>query len=260
MSAVALAYSKEPQVESATSSKLSIRAGQLHAKIDCRVIRSDEDRAAVGRLRYDAYLREGAIAPNPSKSFTDPYDDGENAWIFGLYLDDKLASTVRIHVATKETPGVPSLSVFPDILGPELEAGKTIIDPTRLVTDHRLARLYPSLPYITLRLCWMAGEHFKAEHTLAAVRPEHQAFYKRTFNQRSICGPRPYPLLNKPIALMTVNCLAVADQVYQRYPFLRSTYFERRMLFERSLQVVPVSAAPSAVPQEQPMPLAPEAG
>ncbi|MBO0756065.1 MAG: hypothetical protein J2P54_09405, partial [Bradyrhizobiaceae bacterium] len=64
------------------------------------------------------------------------------------------------------------------------------------------------------------------------VRAEHQAFYKRTFGHRSICGPRPYPLLSKPITLMTVRQAAAADQVYRRYPFYRSTFFERRMLFE----------------------------
>jgi hypothetical protein len=32
-----------------------------------------------------------------------------------------------------------------------------------------------------------------------------------------------------------VNVAEVAEQVYQRYPFFRSTYFERRMLFGRNL-------------------------
>ena len=44
----------------------------------------------------------------------------------------------------------------------------------------------------------------------------------------------PYPLLIKPITLMTANYREVSDYVYRRYPFFRSTYFERRMLFERA--------------------------
>ncbi len=88
----------------------------------------------------------------------------ENAWTFGVYIDDELAASLRLHVATKDCPVFPTLAVFPDLLEPELQAGKTIIDPTRLVTDQRLARLYPSLPYITLRLCWMAAMHFEADH------------------------------------------------------------------------------------------------
>jgi hypothetical protein len=57
-----------------------------------------------------------------------------------------------------------------------------------------------------------------------------------------VCAPRPYPLLAKPIGLMTIDYPAVAEQVHRRYPFFRSTLFERRMLFERA----PVSASPAS--------------
>jgi len=237
MSTVAVADAPQPT--------FSDRVADLLNRVDCRVVDTDQDRKAVARLRYQAYLREGAIAPNFSKTFSDAYDDTENAWIFGLYLDDELASSIRVHVANEDYPVFPSLEVFPDLLEPELKAGKTIIDPTRFVTDPRLSRLYPGLPYVTLRLCWLAAEHFSAEHLIVAVRAEHQAFYKRVFGHKSICGPRAYPLLKKPITLMTVHQAAVADRVYRRYPFFRSTFFERRMLFER--QAPAMSAHPSDV-------------
>jgi N-acyl amino acid synthase FeeM len=82
----------------------------------------------------------------------------------------------------------------------------------------------------------------KADELLAAVRAEHQAFYRRIFQHRMVCAPRPYPLLAKPIGLMTIDYPAVAEQVHRRYPFFRSTLFERRMLFERA----PVSASPAS--------------
>jgi N-acyl-L-homoserine lactone synthetase len=236
MSSVALAYA--PQVS------FSDRVAELLNRIDCRRILSGEDREAVARLRYQAYLREGSISANFSKTFSDIYDDSENAWIFGLYIDDELASSIRIHVASEDEPVFPSLEVFADLLEPELKAGKTVVDPTRFVTDPRLSRLYPGLPYVTLRLCWLASEYFSAEHFIVAVRAEHQAYYKRVFNHRSICGPRPYPLLKKPITLMTVQQPVVADQVHRRYPFFRSTFFERRMLFERYLPVRSASLRP----------------
>jgi N-acyl amino acid synthase FeeM len=239
MGALALAYSDR----SAPQTSFVDRVSQLLDIIDCRIIETDEEREAIGRLRYEAYLREGAIAPNPAKLFVDPYDDKKNVWIFGLYIGDELASSIRIHAATRDFPVFPSLSVFSDLLEPELKAGKTIIDPTRFVTDPRLSRLYPGLPYVTLRLCWLAAEHFEAEHFLVAVRAEHQAFYRRVFHHHSICGPRTYPLLDKPITLMTVDPRHVEDQVYRRYPFFRSTYFERRMLFERDPSLVPASIA-----------------
>jgi N-acyl-L-homoserine lactone synthetase len=244
MSSVALAYASD--TTQAPQTGFSERVSQLLDRIDYRLIDSDDEREAVFRLRYDAYLREGAIGPNASERFADAYDESENCWIFGLYVDDELASSIRLHVASEETPVFPSLSVFSDLLEPELTAGKTIVDPTRFVTDPRLSKLYPGLPHVTLRLCWLAAEYFSAEHFIVAVRAEHQAFYKRTFLHQSICGARPYPLLAKPITLMTVNYRNVADQVHRRYPFFRSTFFERRMMFERYLPIpkIPLQQRP----------------
>jgi hypothetical protein len=224
----------------------SNRVSDLLNSIDCRLIDTDEERDAIARFRYQAYMREGAIGAHFSETFSDAYDDSNNAWIFGFYIDDELASSIRIHVASQYCPESPSAEVFYDLLEPEIRAGKTIVDPTRFVTQPRLSRLYPGLPHVTLRLAWMAAEHFSAEHFIVAVRAEHQAFYKRTFGHRSICGPRPYSLLSMPITLMTVRKAEVADQVYRRYPFYRSTFFERRMLFDRFVLGPRASLQPGA--------------
>lgn len=227
MSALAVAYAHD----AAPPTSFVDRVSQLLDIIDIRLMQSADEKEAVARLRYNAYLREGAIPPNPAKMFADPFDEKGDVWNFGLYIGDNLASSIRIHIGSEDSPEFPSLSVFRDILEPELRAGKTIIDPTRFVTDPRLSRLHVGLPHVTVRLCWMAAEHFAAEHFLAAVRVEHQAFYRRIFEQRPICEARHYPLLNKPISLTTVNFAEAAERVHRRYPFFRSTYFERRMLF-----------------------------
>jgi hypothetical protein len=49
-------------------------------------------------------------------------------------------------------------------------------------------------------------------------------------------------LLAKQISLMAADREAVTDRVYRRYPFFRSTYFERRMLFDRQLRMPPRSS------------------
>lgn len=71
----------------------SDRVAQLLDRIDCRAACSEEEREAIFRLRYPAYLHEGAIGPNFSGTFCDPYDDSENAWLFGLYLEGALPSS-----------------------------------------------------------------------------------------------------------------------------------------------------------------------
>jgi hypothetical protein len=72
------------------------RISGLLARIEYRRADSVEDREAIFRLRYDAYLREGAISPDPSERFADRYDDAVNSYLFGLYVDDKLASSMSL--------------------------------------------------------------------------------------------------------------------------------------------------------------------
>lgn len=215
----------------------SDKISRLLDRIDCRLAVTPEDREAIFRLRYEAYLEEGAISANSSRRFTDAFDEAPNVWIFGLYINGGLASSIRFHLGTQSYYDSPSYRVFADILDPEVEAGRTFVDPTRFVTDKSLSRLYPGLPYATVRLGWLAAEYFNADHLLCAIRPEHQSFYRRMFNHHVICEARPYPLLAKPICLMTTNYAENADIVHRRYPFFRSTYFERRMLFDKPGQV-----------------------
>jgi hypothetical protein len=93
----------------------------------------------------------------------------------------------------------------------------------------------------------MAGVYFHADYGLAIVRPEHQAFYRRVFLQETWCEPRLYPGLVKPVGLMAAHLPTVRERVLARYPFLRSSAFERRMLFERAgeHQSPPADVSPS---------------
>lgn len=220
---MSLAYAKE--------SGFSNRISDLLGEVDYRLAETDEERDAIFRLRYEAYRREGFIRSNSSKIFSDDYDFSDNGRIFGVYISNRLVASIRVHIASVLHPDCPSFKAFSDVIDPELQAGKVLVDPTRFVTDKSASRQLNGLPYITLRLCWMAALHFEADHFLVAIRPEHQAFYRRTFRHRLVCPPRNYALLECPISLMSVNCAEVADQVHCKYPFFRSNAFERRMLF-----------------------------
>jgi hypothetical protein len=125
------------------------------------------EKDAIFRLRYDAYLREGALTPSYSQRLSDRYDDLDNTWTFGVFVDGELASSIRIHVATPEQSDMPAKTVFGDVLDPKLESGQTLIDPTRFVANHLFARRFPELPFVTVRIGWMAGEYFKPDLILA---------------------------------------------------------------------------------------------
>jgi hypothetical protein len=219
------------------------RVERLLQHVDYRRAETAEERSAIFRLRHEAYLREGAIAPKPSGEFSDAVDDRDNVWIFGVYIDGRLASSIRLSITIPGSIEIPALDVFSDVLLGDIRAGKRVVDPTRFVADRESSRLYPELPYITVRLPWLAAEYFDADYLLAAVRPEHQAFYKRTLGHRAVCAPRPYPNLQKPVSLMALEYRGAREGVHRRYPFFRSNYFERRMLFERNVEMRQRSAA-----------------
>jgi hypothetical protein len=202
--------------------------------VDYRLAQTPEEKDEIYRLRYRAYLREGAIRPSTDGRVIDQFEDAPNAWTFGVYFHGELYSSIRVSVLTSEWRMSPSVELFGDVLHPELDKGKVIIDSTRFVADPEKARNFPELPYVTVRLGSMAGVHFNADYGLAIVRPEHQAFYRRVFLHETWSEPRTYPGLVKPVGLMAAHLPTVRDRVLARYPFLRSSAFERRILFDRS--------------------------
>ena len=162
-------------------------------QVDYRLAQTPEEKEEIYNLRYRAYLREGAVKESPEQRVTDQYDDLPNSWTFGVYLFGELYSSVRISVLTPEWRESCSAEAFGEILHPRLDRGEVIIDPARFVADPDKVKRLPELPYLTLRLAYMACEYFNADLGLAIVRAEHQAFYRRVFLHETIAEPRMFP-------------------------------------------------------------------
>src|SRR5471032_3017167 len=173
--------------------------------VDYRLAETAEEKDEIYRLRYRAYVREGAMLPSETERVTDHYDDAPNTWIFGIYVHGELYSSIRVSVLNSEWRTSPSADMYSDVLQPELDRGRVIVDPTRFVADPEKAKRFPELPYVTVRLGYVAGVHFNADIGLATVRAEHQAFYRRTFLQEPLCEPRLFPGLLKPVGLMAAH-------------------------------------------------------
>lgn len=213
--------------------RLFDRCAEVLDQVDYRLAETEEEKEEIYRLRYRAYLNEGAIEPNSDHRTADRFDAMPNTWIFGVYIGRALASSIRISLATPEHWNSPSVDVFPEILHPLLRSGKVIVDPTRFVADPDRAKRYPELPYVTVRLGYVACGYFNADIGLATVRAEHRAFYRRVFLQEPLSEPRLFPGLLKPVGLMAADYPAIRERVFQRFPLMRSSSFERRMLFQR---------------------------
>ena len=213
---------------------LFVRGSGLFDRLDYRPIETPEEKDRLYLMRYRAYLHGGLILPSESLRVSDRYDDAPNAWTFGIYVDGELCSSLRLHVLTSERRMSYTTELFGDVLHPRLDQGEVFIDPARFVADPEKAQRFPELPYLTARLSFLACEYFNADTGLALVRAAHQGFYRRVFLNETIAEPRPFPNALARVALMASDFRAVRERVIARFPIMRSSAFERRMLFQHS--------------------------
>lgn len=227
--------------EPRASSILGRSGAGLLDRVDYRLIQTPEERDTIYAMRYRAYLHGGLISPSESERIIDSYDDAPNAWIFGIYLDGELCSSLRLHVLTAEERMSYTSELFGDVLHHRLDRGEVFVDPARFAADPEKARLFPEIPYATLRLAYLACDHFNADTGLAMVRTDHQAFYRRVFLHETISEPRAFPgWHSRQVVLMASAFRELRERVMMRFPVMRSTPFERQRLFERNLGQLPL--------------------
>lgn len=216
----------------AVRSRFAERILRLMERVEHRVAKSDAEREAVFRLRYEAYLKNGLLPPRADQRLHDErYDDAPNARIVMTFVDGELAGTTRVNVSAGLNDPLPALGVYPDIIAPHLRAGRKLVEMTRLAGSPDLTHLAAELPYITLRPGFMAAGHYGADFAIATPRAEHMAFYRRVFCFVPWCEPRPYPGLTAKFGCMAADYRAVQQRITERYPFFRSTPAECEALF-----------------------------
>ena len=227
--------------EAATQSiNFSDRVSQFLQRVEYRRVETDEEREAIYRLRYDAYLREGYIPPAPSRRLADTLGHLPNAWTFGIDVDRKLAGTIRMHLVTRKHANSFAYDLFPDVLEPHLEMGSTIVDPNKFVVDREGAQRFPELPFAIVRLVHMFAAYFRADHIVASIRREHMAFYKRYLMFRALCPPRKFDLFPMPVHLVGLHFLPAEAGLVSRFPFFAASESEKRRLFVREQDRSPV--------------------
>jgi N-acyl-L-homoserine lactone synthetase len=192
---------------------------------------SREEVESIRRLRYDAYIKEGAIRENEYYQLIDSFDQGDNVYNIGVYVDGELTSALRLHPLRKAEQRSPAFETFKDVLGSEIAAGKIVLDPNRFVVNYKLARMHQYLPYVTLRPTYLASVYFQANLVTMTCRAEHQAFYMRGFEAHHAAPPRPYPTLTKPLGLLLTDFDRDAQSILERHPYWNSSAGEREALF-----------------------------
>lgn len=244
--------SQQPSVEShAAPARLSAFARNifnLMERIEYRRCESGEDLEAVFRLRYKCFHSHGLLDASKEETLTDKIDRAPNCYIFGVFMEDELVSTVRIHHLAQETPYAPTMSVFGDLLQPRLAAGETFIDPSRLAVDPDASAWSRVLPHITLRPAVFGNSWFKSTGTISMIREEHSGFYRRFFRSKQMTAPRLYPPFTMPIFFYESRSDWNLQWIYDNFPFFAATPLEQRMLFGNppAGQTPPLTILPSA--------------
>jgi len=206
----------------------------LLERIEYRRADTLADKQAIYRMRHAAYQRAGTVEPSPSGMFHDPFDELDNAWLIGVYIDGELASALRLHISSSPATFLPASVSFPEIVEPILRSGRTIIDGSRFVARFEFSQRHSEIPYVTLRPTFLAEQYFGADFLTAACLPEHQAFYQRMIGGVPWSPPRPYPHFKRSMAFLGYDCRARRDDTHARYPFYRSSELERTRLFSRA--------------------------
>ncbi|WP_315919046.1 N-acyl amino acid synthase FeeM domain-containing protein [Mesorhizobium sp. SP-1A] len=216
--------------------------------VEYRRCESGEDLEAVYRLRYEAFHTHGLLDTIVEQKLVDRLDEARNCYCFGVFMDGELVSTVRLHHLTLETPDAPIMTVFGDRLWPRLASGETFVDPSRLAIDPQLSSRFRALPYVTLRLAVIANTYFDVTSCISMIREEHTAFYHRVFGSEQNGDPRLYPPFTMPIYFYESVCAVNMAPTLERFPFFRSTAFERRMLFAKAPrgELAPLTILPTA--------------
>jgi hypothetical protein len=202
-------------------------------RIEYRRVETGEDMEEVARIRYKAYRMADILTLNGS-TLIDDIDFDPQAYVFGVYFEEKLISTVRIHHITPDHRVSSTGDVYPDEINAFLDAGLSLIDPVRFAADPAILGEMPAIPYFTLRIATMATVYFNADRVLQLVSPQHAAFYKRVFSAKTIVEPRRNcGKYNIELTLMATDAEEIKTSLFRRYPFFRSEPFERRLMFAR---------------------------
>lgn len=221
---------------------------RLLERVEYRRCDSGEDLEAIYRLRYKAYRNHGTVPVSAERSTTDRFDDSPNAYRYGVWIDNELVSTVRLHHLTRETPYSPVMDIFGDMITPRLMRGDTFVNPTMFAADPAATTMYRALPYVTLRLAVVANSYFDTTSCICVIRNDHTAFYKRIFGSVQVGEPRRHPAFTVDVMLYDSECATNMQPTLERFPFFRSTPSEQRLLFGQAPkgELGPLTILPTA--------------
>jgi hypothetical protein len=233
-------------LKTAAQSALANRILNAMDAIEYRRVRTVEDLEPVMALRAASY-RHYSVYADDSQPMTDACDLDPQCFTYAIHYRDTLVATLRIHIVTAQNPVSNSVRFFPAAMKPLLDQGLTFMDPTRFAIDLDAGREVPGLPFIALRLGFLAAKHFATDYCLSMIREEHEAFYRRVFRATQVTSYTQFPVFNPRYALFS-SPKTLEQPICDTFPLFCSTATERRLLFDAPQRDAPavISVRPTA--------------
>src|SRR5258708_35988141 len=94
------------------------RVLRLLERVEYRRADSPADKAAIYRLRHEAYMRARTVEPSPSGMYDDAMDETNNAWLIDVLLHGELPGTLRRHISARLRARLPELASLTDLIEP----------------------------------------------------------------------------------------------------------------------------------------------
>lgn len=213
------------------SIRIADRLMAVTDRLEYRRIRAADDFEDIGALRRKAFNARDVYAAQFDSPLVEPLDFLPGTYVFGIYYDGALVSSMRLNTLSADTPPTPAMELFSDTLSPLIAQGLVFVDPSRFAIDAEASKLVPALPLLTHRLSTMMTLYKGADYCLCAVKLEHEAYYRRVFGATRLAGPfEPEGMCVKAVLLGISH--QNADYVMNRNPLFYYTETEARLLFD----------------------------
>lgn len=173
----------------------------------CNFETGDEVRSAA-RFRREMFSLSDNLDPG-TLAIDEQFDASPNCLLMGMREGEQIMSVIRIHLLDRWMKESPAYDVFPDILGPELDAGFRIVDSSGFCARSDVSSEGAEAAYKLLAVSVHVAKRLAPAKLLATARGKHGLFYRRVFGARLACGPRRYPGRRHPLALY----MGCADEV-----------------------------------------------
>lgn len=202
-------------------------------RVSYKLMRTAEDRAAVFKIRHDAYSGAGHIDMNESGLFEDTFDQDPSFFNIGVFVDEELVACLRLNCLMTGCSGSPTLVTHRGLLTDYLDRGLRITDSTRFCAAAALADRHKLLPFAVIRLSGLHAAHFQTSMVASSVQNRHLPFYTRFLGAKAMEEDESVSTgLTMRVRLTLADINEIRRSCYVDRQFFFSTPAERQALFE----------------------------